>query len=169
MWDIPTVRSPFLMYFLLDWGQLHWDEQTRLSPRLGKEGIVWLHRTASSVSWYMCLSAEKELGLLSLEKLFWMLTFLTEALLCHWHLTASAEVVLFWCLWCWEGHFGPSFCCGPGTDKGVASSTCCSHSAKLSPCRERGWLAPQLWCACQQLCTAGPRGLYSTDKGRQMK
>lgn len=36
------------------------------------------------------------------------------------------------------------FCCGPGTDRGVASSTRCSHGPKLSPCRERGWLPPQL-------------------------
>lgn len=58
----------------------------------------------------------------------------------------------------------PPFFYGPGTGRGVASSTSCSHGPKLGPSRERGWLPPQLlWCACQG--SAPPEGLLLLASG----
>lgn len=108
--------------------------------------------------------------IIELEKFFWMSIFFDRGIAVSLTLNSfSRSGFIFvspvlgaasWApflLWAWHR-------------AGVASSTHCSHIPNLSPCRERGWLAPQLlWCACQQLCTArraaaaGLQGLYSTD------
>lgn len=130
----------------------------------------WGYCTATQDSFlhaWLYVSRYREIvQIIKVRKAHWDVGFADEALLCQQYGTCSAlvVVVLFLSFPAMGMALGPPFRRArrqADTDRGAAPSICCGRclgpGPKLGPCRERGWLAPQLLPISS---SALPEGLF---------